>query len=63
MKVDSFQQLSLLEPAELDVELSRLNHRAAHLPEQQRYTEIQAEQGGQRPALGADPGVEDTTRR
>ncbi len=45
MKADSFQQLSLLELAELDVELSRLNHRAAHLPEQQRYTEIQAEQG------------------
>ena len=45
MKADSSQQLSLLELAELDVELSRLNHRAAHLPEQQRYQEIQAEQG------------------
>ncbi len=44
MKADSSQQLSLLELAELDVELSRLNHRAAHLPEQQRYQEIQAEQ-------------------
>ena len=44
MKADSSQQLSLLELAELDVELSRLNHRASHLPEQQRYAEIEADQ-------------------
>lgn len=44
MKADPSQQLSLLELAELDVELSQLNHRAAHLPEQQRYQEIQTEQ-------------------
>ncbi|MCB0940545.1 MAG: hypothetical protein KDB72_09940 [Mycobacterium sp.] len=53
MKADSSQQLSLLELAELDVELSRLNHRAAHLPEQQRHAEIQAEQGGVNDRLSA----------
>ena len=30
--------------AELDTELSQLAHRAAHLPEQQRYDQVQAEQ-------------------
>ena len=44
MKADPAQQRSLLELAELDTELSQLAHRAAHLPEQQRYDEIQAHQ-------------------
>ena len=44
MKADVAQQRSLLELAEVDGELNRLTHRAAHLPEQQRYEEVQAEQ-------------------
>jgi predicted nucleic acid-binding Zn-ribbon protein len=43
MKADVVQQRSLLELAELDGELSRLAHRASHLPEQQRYDEVAAE--------------------
>lgn len=37
------QQHSLLELAELDAELGRLNHRAANLAEQQDYDKVQAE--------------------
>ncbi|BBY60398.1 zinc ribbon domain-containing protein [Mycolicibacterium sarraceniae] len=37
MKAELAQQRSLLELAELDAELARLAHRAAHLPEQQSY--------------------------
>lgn len=37
MKAELAQQRSLLELAELDAELARLNHRAANLPEQQEY--------------------------
>lgn len=44
MKADVAQQRSLLELSEVDGELNRLTHRAAHLPEQQRYDEVQAEQ-------------------
>ena len=44
MKADVAQQRSLLELAEVDGELNRLTHRAAHLPEQQRYEELQASQ-------------------
>jgi predicted nucleic acid-binding Zn-ribbon protein len=44
MKADLAQQRSLLELAEIDAELSRLAHRASHLPEQQRYDGVQAEQ-------------------
>lgn len=44
MKADLAQQRSLLELAELDGELNRLAHRATHLPEQQRYDEVQEEQ-------------------
>ncbi|AQT79648.1 hypothetical protein B1R94_10755 [Mycolicibacterium litorale] len=43
MKADMAQQHSLLELAELDAELGRLNHRAANLPEQQAYDKVQAE--------------------
>ncbi len=44
MKADVAQQRSLLELADMDAELGRLGHRAAHLPEQQRYDEVQSEQ-------------------
>ncbi|MGY4708912.1 zinc ribbon domain-containing protein [Mycolicibacterium sp. CBM1] len=43
MKAELAQQQSLLELADLDAELSRLSHRAAHLPEQQEYDRVQAE--------------------
>ena len=44
MKADAAQQRSLLELAEIDAELSRLTHRANHLPEQQRYDQALADQ-------------------
>ena len=42
MKAEVVQQRSLLELAQLDAELSRLDHRAKHLPEQQRVEEAQS---------------------
>ncbi len=42
MKAEVVQQRSLLELADLDAELSRIEHRAGHLPEQRRLEEIQA---------------------
>ncbi len=44
MKSEVAQQRSLLSLAEVDAELGRLAHRAAHLPEQQRYDQALAEQ-------------------
>lgn len=44
MKAAIAQQRSLLEVAELDAELSRIAHRASHLPERQDYERMQAEQ-------------------
>jgi predicted nucleic acid-binding Zn-ribbon protein len=44
MKAEAAQQRSLLTLAELDGELNRLAHRVAHLPEQQRYQELEARQ-------------------
>ncbi len=44
MKADAAQQNTLLKLAEMDTELAQLAHRAAHLPEQQRFEQIQAEQ-------------------
>ena len=44
MKADTAQQRSLLELAEIDAELSRLAHRATHLPEQQSYEKVLADQ-------------------
>ena len=44
MKAEVSQQLLLLDLADLDAELSRLAHRAAHLPEQQRYDQVLADQ-------------------
>ena len=43
MKADAWQQRSLLELVGVDAELTRLAHRATHLPEQQRFEQVQAE--------------------
>lgn len=43
MKAEVAQQRSLLELSEIDAELSRLAHRAGHLPEQQDRMRIQAD--------------------
>jgi predicted nucleic acid-binding Zn-ribbon protein len=42
MKAEVVQQRSLLALAELDAELSRIEHRAKHLAEEQRLEEVQA---------------------
>ncbi|OBA86101.1 hypothetical protein A5662_03455 [Mycobacteriaceae bacterium 1482268.1] len=42
MKAEVIQQRSLLELADLDAELSRIEHRSRHLPEQQRFEQAQA---------------------
>ena len=44
MKADAWQQRSLLELVQIDADLSRLAHRATHLPEQQSYDQVQADQ-------------------
>ena len=44
MKAEVAQQRSLLTLAELDAELTRLAHRASHLPEQQSYQELETRQ-------------------
>lgn len=43
MKAAVDQQRSLVELVEIDAELARMAHRRAHLPELQRYDEVQAE--------------------
>ena len=43
MKAEVVQQRSLLELADLDAELSRIEHRAGHLAEQQRFEQTQSE--------------------
>ncbi|OHV03878.1 zinc ribbon domain-containing protein [Mycobacterium talmoniae] len=53
MKAEVAQQRSLLDLAELDAELSRLAHRAAHLAEQQDFERIQAEHLAASDRLGA----------
>ena len=45
MKAEVVQQRSLLELAEIDAELSRIEHRAKHLVEQQQLEQIQSEHG------------------
>ena len=42
MKAEVVQQRSLLELAELDAELSRIEHRAGHLAELQQLEDVQA---------------------
>lgn len=44
MKVDAAEQQSLLELAAVDAELARLAHRVTHLPEQQAYDQVSADQ-------------------
>lgn len=44
MKAAVDQQRSLADVVEIDAELARLAHRRSHLPELQRYNEVQAEQ-------------------
>src|ERR1700758_2917016 len=44
MKAAVDQQRSLAEVVEIDAELARKAHRRSHLPELQRYDEVQAEQ-------------------
>src|SRR6516162_4911671 len=44
MKAAVDQQRSLAEVVEIDAELARMAHRRSHLPELQRYDEVQAEQ-------------------
>ena len=53
MKVDVAQQRSLLELADVDAQLSRLSHRAGHLPEQQRHDELIAAQRAEADAVAA----------
>jgi predicted nucleic acid-binding Zn-ribbon protein len=43
MKAEVVQQRSLLELADLDAELSRIEHRAGHLAEKQRFEQTQSE--------------------
>ena len=43
MKAEVVQQRSLLQLAEVDAELSRIEHRSGHLAEQQRFEQIQAQ--------------------
>src|SRR6185312_290137 len=43
MKAAVEQQRSLMEVVEIDAELARLAHRRSHLPELQRFDEVQAE--------------------
>jgi hypothetical protein len=53
MKAEVAQQIALLELTELDAEVSRLDHRVAHLPEQQRCDELQREQRNSADRLSA----------
>jgi uncharacterized protein len=53
MKAAVAQQRSLLEVAELDAELSKITHRASHLPERQEYERMQTEQVAVDDRLGA----------
>jgi predicted nucleic acid-binding Zn-ribbon protein len=41
MKAEVVQQRSLLELADLDAEVSRIEHRSSHLPEQERFEQTQ----------------------
>jgi predicted nucleic acid-binding Zn-ribbon protein len=43
MKAEVIQQRSLLELADLDAEMSRIEHRSNHLPEQQRFEQAQGD--------------------
>jgi hypothetical protein len=51
MKVEERQQRSVLELAAVDADLSRLDHRAKHLDEQQRFDAVQSEHRAANDAL------------
>lgn len=53
MKADVAQQRSLLELTRLDAELSRIAHRASHLPQREACERLQAEQDAANDRLGA----------
>jgi uncharacterized protein len=53
MKAAVTQQRSLFEVAELDAELSRIAHRAGHLPQRQDYERLQIDQVAADDRLGA----------
>lgn len=53
MKAEVAQQQSLLELTELDAELSRVAHRATHLPQRETYDRLQAERDAANDRLGA----------
>jgi predicted nucleic acid-binding Zn-ribbon protein len=53
MKAEVAQQLSLLELSKLDAELSRIAHRATHLPQQEALERIRAECNAAGDRLGA----------
>ena len=53
MKAEVEQQLSLLELSKLDAELSRIAHRAAHLPQQQACQQIREQCNAATDRLGA----------
>jgi hypothetical protein len=53
MKAAVTQQRSLLEVAELDAELSRIAHRAGHLPQHQDYERLQTDQVAADDRVGA----------
>jgi uncharacterized protein len=53
MKAEVAQQRSLLEVSELDAELAKMDHRAAHLPERADCERIQADQIAAGDRLGA----------
>ena len=53
MKAEVAQQLSLLELSKWDAELSRIAHRATHLPQQEAFERTQAEYNAASDRLGA----------
>lgn len=53
MKAAVIQQRSLLELADLDAEISRIEHRAGHLLEQQRLEQVQADHREANDRVGA----------
>jgi uncharacterized protein len=53
MKAEVAQQRSLLELSQLDAELSRIAHRATHLPQQEAYERMRAEHSAASDRQGA----------
>jgi uncharacterized protein len=53
MKAEVAQQRSLLELTKLDAELSRIEHRASHLPQREAFERLRAEHAAASDRLGA----------